>query len=317
MSTALRTWEDTPTKRTILDFVVRICDPADASYAAPEERIATFDNDGTLWCEQPAVQGGFIMQRLTAMAKQDPSLRQTQPWKMAYEKDTAWINRAVNRHYGGDDGDVKVLLGGLGKAFADMTVDAFADMVAGFFDSARHPTYQCSYLEVVYQPMVELLGHLRGNGFTVYIVSGGGRDFMRPPTERIYGIPPERVIGSAPSLSFQSDAQGARIMRGAGLDILDDGPAKAVQIWDRIGTPDLGGRQLQRRHPHAATGRWSGSSGSAPSGQPRRSGARDRIHRWRREGREHGSRTGLDGDQHEERLADGLLVQERRSRRLT
>jgi len=188
-----------------------------------------------LWCEQPAVQGGFIMQRLTAMAEKDASLRQTQPWKMAHEKDSSWINNAATKQYNGDDSDIKVLLGGLGKAFADMTVEAFAAMVLDFFKSARHPKYNCSYLEVAYQPMLELLDYLRANDFTVYIVSGGGRDFMRPITRQVYDILPERVIGSAPTLSFKADDQGARIMRGAGLEILDDGPAKAVQIWDRTG----------------------------------------------------------------------------------
>ena len=235
MNTPLTAWHDTPTKQSILDFVTRITDPHGSDYVAPDERIATFDNDGTLWCEQPAVQGGFIMQRLTEMAEQDDSLRTQQPWKMAFDQDTSWINRAVDRHYNGDDSDVHVLLAGLGKAFADMTVDDFAGMVEDFFDGARHPTYDCSYLDVAYQPMLELLDYLRANDFVVYIVSGGGRDFMRPITERVYGIPPERVVGSAPTLSFHADGETASIMRGAGLDILDDGPAKVLQIWDRVG----------------------------------------------------------------------------------
>ena len=235
MSTPLSTWNDTATKQTILDCIVRITDPNGSDHVAPDERIATFDNDGTPWCEQPAVQGGFIMQRLTEMADKDDSLRQKQPWKMAYDKDTSWINQAVDRHYNGDDSDVKVLLAGLGKAFAEMTVDEFASKVADFFASVRHPKYDCSYLDVAYQPMLELLALLDENEFTVYIVSGGGRDFMRPVTEQVYGIPPERVAGSAPTLTFHADDKAASIMRGAGLDILDDGPAKAVQIWDRIG----------------------------------------------------------------------------------
>ena len=232
---SLGSWNDTAAKKSILDFVARITDPNDSGYVAPRERIAVFDNDGTLWCEQPAVQGDFIMQRLSAMAEQDASLRQTQPWKMAYEKDTFWINQAAERHYNGDDGDMEVLFAGLGTAFADMTVDVFAGMVSDFFDTARHPTHHCSYLDVAYQPMLELLDYLNANEFAVYIVSGGGRDFMRVISERVYRIPPERVIGSAPTLNFQSDAEGAGIMRGAGLDILDDGPAKPIQIWDRIG----------------------------------------------------------------------------------
>lgn len=235
MNAELQSWNDTPTRQAILDFVAKVCDTNNLDFIPPEERIATFDNDGTLWCEQPAVQGGFIMERLTEMAEKDVSLRQTQPWKMAYDKDTSWINGAVNKHYNGDDSEVKLLLGGLGKAFAKMTVDVFAKMVDDYFQNSRHPTYNCSYPEVAYQPMLELLDYLKANDFTIFIVSGGGRDFMRPITPQVYGIQPERVIGSAPSVSFQADEQGANIMRGAGLDILDDGPAKAVEIWNRIG----------------------------------------------------------------------------------
>jgi hypothetical protein len=146
---------------------------------------------------------------------------------MAYEKDTSWINGAVDKHYNGDDSEVKVLLGGLGKAFSEMTVEDFAAMVEDYFKSAKHPTCGCSYLDVAYQPMLELLGYLKANDFTIFIVSGGGRE--------VYGIQPERVVGSAPTLSFKADDQGATIIRGAGLDILDDGDAKAIQIWDRIG----------------------------------------------------------------------------------
>ena len=235
MTTDLRSWNDTPTKQAILDFVAKVTDPNNAAFVPVEERIATFDNDGTLWCEKPTVQGGFIMQRLYDMAEKDPSLRQTQPWQMAYEKDGSWLNNTIVKHYNGDDSDVTVLFGGLVKSFSDMTVEAFTDMVQDYFNSAHHPTYNCSYLEVAYQPMVELLDYLKANGFTSYIVSGGGRDFMRPITTQVYGIPPERVIGSAPTMSFQADEQGAYVMRGAGLDILDDGPAKPVQIWELIG----------------------------------------------------------------------------------
>jgi len=235
MNTNLSSWEDTPTKKAIMDFVAKVTNPSGPDYVPPQERFATFDNDGTLWCEQPVVQGGFIMQRLAAMAKKDPSLRKTQPWEAAYAQDSAWIQNALTKHYDGDDSDVKVLLGGVGKAFSAMTVEAFAAMTVDFFKTARHPKYHVSYLEVAYLPMVELLAFLDANDFTTYIVSGGGRDFMRPITQQVYGIPPERVVGSAPAMSYKDDAQGAHIMRGAGIDIFDDGPGKAVNIWSHIG----------------------------------------------------------------------------------
>jgi phosphoserine phosphatase len=219
-----------------MDFVAKVTDPNNAAYVPPEERIATFDNDGTLWCEKPVqIQIAFILQRLAAMAEKNPSLRKQQPWQAAYEKDNAWFSDTVTKHYNGDDNGVKVLLGGVVKAFGNMTVEAFAAQAAAYFKTAQHPKYKVSYLEVIYQPMVELLCYLNANGFTNYIVSGGGRDFMRPVTQQLYGIPPERVVGSAFTESFQDDDQGAHIMRGTGIDFVDDGPAKAVHIWDRIG----------------------------------------------------------------------------------
>ena len=236
MNTNLSSWEDTPTKKAITDFVAKVTNQSGPDYVPPEERIATFDNDGTLWCEKPVqIQIAFILQRLVAMAEKDPSLRQQQPWQAAYEKDNAWFGDTVTKHYNGDDSGIKVLLGGVVKAFGNMTVEAFATQAVAFFKTARHPKYNVSYLEVTYQPMVELLGFLEANGFTNYIVSGGGRDFMRPVTQQLYGIPPERVVGSAFTESFQDDDQGFHIMRGAGIDFVDDGPAKAVHIWDRIG----------------------------------------------------------------------------------
>jgi phosphoserine phosphatase len=216
--------------------VAKVTDPNNAAYVPPEERIATTDADGTLWCEKPVqIQIAFILKRLAAMAEKDPSLRQQQPWKAAYEKDNAWFGDMVTKHYNGDDSGMKVLMGGVVKAFGEMTVEVFAAQAVDYFKTARHPKYNVSYLEVTYQPMVELLGYLEANGFTTYIVSGGGRDFMRPVTQQLYGIPPERVVGSAFTESFQVDDQGAHIMRGSGIDFVDDGPAKAVHIWDRIG----------------------------------------------------------------------------------
>ena len=235
MNPDLPSWNDTPTKKAITDFVAKVTNQSGQDYVPPEERIATFDNDGTLWCEQPVVQGGFIMQRLAAMAKKDPSLRKQQPWKAAYTQDYSWLQNAITKHYDGDDSDVKVLLGAVLKAFSAITVEAFAAMTVDFFKTARHPKYHVSYLEVAYLPMVELLVFLDANDFTTYIVSGGGRDFMRPITQQVYGIPPERVVGSAPTMSYKDDDQGHHIMRGAGIDIFDDGSGKPVNIWDRIG----------------------------------------------------------------------------------
>jgi phosphoserine phosphatase len=239
MNSRLLSWNDTPTRQTILDFVAKVTDPNNAAHVPSEERVATFDNDGTLWCEKPLQpQIDFILRRLAAMAEKDPSLRQQQPWQAAYEayeKDNAWFSDTVTKHYNGDDSQAKVLLGGVLKAFGAMTVEAFEKIAADFMHQTQHPSLGISYMEVAFKPMVELLGYLKANDFTTYIASGGGRDFMRPVTQTLYGIPPERVVGSAVKLSFQADDQGATIMRQMEIDFVDDGPAKAVHIWERIG----------------------------------------------------------------------------------
>jgi phosphoserine phosphatase len=248
MTIPLQSWRDTPTKQVILEFVAAAADQSGSKYVPPPERVAVFDNDGTLWCEKPVQsQVDFILRRLTEMAEKDPSLRKQQPWQAAYAKDFAWFSDTMTRHYHGDESKVKVLLGGILKAFDAMTVEAFEKMAADFMQQTQHPTLGVSYTAVTFQPMVELLRYLEANDFTNYIVSGGGRDFMRPVTQKLYGVPPERVVGSAVQLKFQANDRGAEILRQPGLDVIDDGPAKAVHIWERIG-----------RRPIFATGNANG-----------------------------------------------------------
>jgi phosphoserine phosphatase len=248
MSTPLPSWNESPTRQAILDFVASVTDEGAPKFVPPPERVAVFDNDGTLWCEKPAqVQVGFILQQLAAMAEKDPSLRKQQPWQAAYDKDMAWFGDTITRHYHGDESKVKVLLGGILKAFDAMSVEGFEKIASDFLHQTQHPSLGVSYMELTFQPMVELLRYLEAHDFTSYIASGGGRDFMRPITQKQYGIPPERVIGSAITLEYQADDQGVTIMRQAGLDFIDDGPAKAVHIWDRIG-----------RYPIVAAGNANG-----------------------------------------------------------
>ena len=235
MPPPLASWENTPTKRTILEFVGNATDPGSEGFVPAPERVATFDNDGTLWCEQPAIQGVFISDRLAEMAKSDPSLRDTQPWKAIWDGDSSWINDAVVKHYDGDETDISALLVAVTKAFGDITVDEFEAQATKFFSTAVHPKYEQSYLNLAYAPMVELLQFLDANGFTCYMVTGGGRDFMRPVAQSLYGLPPERIIGSTSDLTFSDDEGGANINRAAALGIIDDGPEKAIQIWERIG----------------------------------------------------------------------------------
>jgi len=228
---ALTSWNAGPARSAIVEFVEQ------ARQSVPiEERVAVFDNDGTLWCEKPMpIQLDFLLRRLTAMATDDPTLRRRQPWKAAFERDYAWFGGALDRHYAGDDTDVRTLAGGLLAAYEDMSVEDFETRADEFLRTVTHPTLGRRYLHCAYAPMVELLGYLRENGFTNYIASGGGRDFMRPISEEIYGIPRERVIGSASALEYVGDGDGGTVRHLAKADYLDDGAEKPVRIWSRTG----------------------------------------------------------------------------------
>jgi phosphoserine phosphatase len=229
--TALDSWKDTPTREAIAGFVETA-----AETVPPEERVAVFDNDGTLWCEKPMpVELGFILERLAAAAEADAALRDRQPWKAAYEKDYAWLGGVIDRHYAGDDSDVELLLGGMLAAFAGQTVEDYLAAAAGFLDTAPHPTLGRRLRDCWYVPMVELLRHLEANGFTCFIASGGSRDFMRAVTGELYGIPPERVVGSSNGLECTDDDHGGSLAYLAQPDVFDDGPVKPVRIWSRIG----------------------------------------------------------------------------------
>jgi len=232
----LPSWNHTPAREAIVDFVERTTAQGGPDYLAPAERIAVFDNDGTLWCEKPMpIELGFILGQLTAMAEADDSLRDRQPWKAAHERDFAWLGSVITKHYDGDDSDVKVLMGGILRAFAGMTVDEYQIAADGFLRGESHPTNGRRFRDCGYLPMIELLHYLEGNGFTSYIASGGDRDFMRPITQEIYGIPSERVIGSSNALRYQHDDTGGSLVYLAEPDVFDDGDTKPVRIWSRIG----------------------------------------------------------------------------------
>ena len=165
----------------------------------------------------------------------DPALRARQPWQAAWEQDFAWFGEAMSQHYLGDDSAMHVLLGGIlalsdGQAVEQVEADARA-----FVNNARHPTLGIPYRNCIYQPMLELLHYLEANGFISYIVSGGGRDFMRGFAHDLYGVPRERVIGSTVAYRYVEDESGGAIVQRADLDVINDGPDKAVQIWNVIG----------------------------------------------------------------------------------
>lgn len=250
----LDSWHDGPTKTSIIEFVDRA-----VRDVAPEERIAVFDNDGTLWCEKPAyVQLDFLVRRLAEQAAADPALADDPPYRAAASGDLSWFGDAVTRHYTGDDSAMKVLARAILSAYAGLTVEEHAERVAAFFAEAVHPTLGRPYTSCGYAPMVDLLRYLEHNGFTNYIASGGGRDFMRPVTTQMYGIPPERVIGSSVGLDF---ADG-HLKTTSTPEFLDDGPVKPVRIWGRVG-----------RRPIMAAGNSNGdiamlqyaTAGSGPS----------------------------------------------------
>jgi phosphoserine phosphatase len=232
----LASWHDGTAKAAIVDFVQRVTTEGSPEFVPPPERIATFDNDGTLWCEKPLpIELDFILRQMKAMAAADASLRDLHPWKAAYEEDFGWLSAAITRHYQGDDSAVKVLIGGILQAFAGMTVEAYQAAATEFLHSAHNPKLNRPYRTTTYVPMVDLLRYLEAHGFTNYIASGGNRDFMRPITEALYGIPYERVIGSSSGLRYQPDGQGGSLVYLAEPEVFDDGPMKPVRIWSRVG----------------------------------------------------------------------------------
>lgn len=230
------TWNDTGTTAAIVDFVGRVTDRDGPDYVAPEARIAVFDNDGTLWCEKPMpIQLDFTIRRMGEMAGQETELRSQQPWKAAYEKDLSWLGAAMVKHYRGDDDDLKLLMGAVTRAFGEISVEDYDNRVAEFFRTADHPTLSRPYRHCGFAPMVDLLRYLESNGFTTYIASGGDRDFMRPVAAGLYGVPPERVIGSALGLTYREQEGRTDLLYKSAMDFFDDGPEKPIRIWSRIG----------------------------------------------------------------------------------
>jgi FMN phosphatase YigB (HAD superfamily) len=236
----LASWNDTQARRAIVDFVERVSERGDADYVAPHERIAVFDNDGTLWPEKPIpIQLDFSLFRMAELAARDTSLASRQPYKAAADRDYHWLDNAMIKHYHGDHGDLQLLMAALESAFESMSIDEYSDEVLQWLRSSSHPTLKRPYLSCGYVPMIELLRYLEANGFTTYIASGGDRDFMRPFAEELYGVPPERVIGSAFGLEYQAAEEDTKLLYKSKIEFFDDGPEKPVRIWSRIGRRPL------------------------------------------------------------------------------
>jgi phosphoserine phosphatase len=233
-------WNDGHTTSTIVEFVESVTTPGSPDFVPVADRIAVFDNDGTLWCEKPMpIELGFIRERLAAVAAGDAALREREPWQAAFEKDYRWLGGAVTKHYHGDDSDLKLLVVAALEAFDGLSVEAYEAAANAFLRKGQHPTLGRPLSECAYEPMIELLRYLEAHAFTNYIVSGGDRDFMRCIAREMYDIPPERVIGSSTALRYQDGDGGGRVAYRARPDLFDDGPAKPVRIWSRIGQRPL------------------------------------------------------------------------------
>jgi phosphoglycolate phosphatase-like HAD superfamily hydrolase len=223
----LPSWNAGSAKAAIVDFVRRVTTPGGAEFVPPAARIAVFDNDGTLWSEQPIYfQFAFALDRVRALAPQHPEWKTRQPFKAVLDGDLRALAAS------GDKGLVELLI----ATHTGMTTEAFAKIVADWLATARHPRFHRPYTDLVYQPMLELLDHLRASGFKTYIVSGGTVEFMRVWTERTYGIPPEQVIGTTFVTQFHTSKDGTpALMRQPRIEFLDDGPGKPVAINKFIG----------------------------------------------------------------------------------
>lgn len=219
-------WNDSPPKRGITEFVAKVTNEGSPDFVPPAERIAVFDNDGTLWCEQPMYfQVMFAFDRIRAMAPRYPEWKQTEPYKSVLGGDMKGL--AVV----GEKGVLEVVA----ATHTGMTTDEFNAMVKDWIKTARHPRYNRPYNRCVYQPMLELLVYLRANGFKTFIVSGGGVEFMRTFAEQTYGIPPEQVVGSSGVVKFEMRDGKPTLVKEAKVEFVDDGPGKPVGINRFIG----------------------------------------------------------------------------------
>ncbi len=235
---ALALWNDGPTRQSILDFVAAVTTEGGADYVPPEERIATFDNDGTLWVEHPMyTQLAFALDRVKALAPEHPEWKDQQPFKAVLEGDLKALAAS------GEKGLTEIVA----VTHAGMSTADFEAIVTDWIATAKHPRFDRPYTELVYAPMVELIHYLQDNGFKTFIVSGGGIEFMRPWTERVYNIPPEQVVGSSIKTEYRVENGTPILFRTAAIDFINDKEGKPIGINSHIG-----------RRPIAAFGNSAG-----------------------------------------------------------
>ncbi len=222
----LPSWNDGNAKQSIIQFVKDVTDKAGLEYVPSEARIATFDNDGTLWSEQPLYfQFFFALDRVKLLAPQHPEWKTTEPFASLLKGD---LESALK---GGEKSILEIIM----ATHAGMSTTEFEQIVRDWITTAKHPKTGKLYTEMVFQPMLELLAYLRANGFKTFIVSGGGIEFMRPWAESVYGIPPEQIVGSSIKTRFEMREDGPVLLREAKLDFIDDKEGKPVGINSHIG----------------------------------------------------------------------------------
>jgi phosphoserine phosphatase len=225
-SDPLPSWNEGATKTSILDFVARVTTQGGPFFVPVDQRIATFDNDGTLWIEQPMyIQLAFALDRVKALAPMNPEWKTKQPFAAVLDGDLKALAAS------GEKGLVEIIA----VTHAGMTTAEFEKIVTDWLATARDHRFKRPYTELVYQPMLELLAHLRANGFKTFIVSGGGIEFMRPWTERIYGIPPEQVVGSSIKTRFEMKDGAPTLFRLPEVNFVDDKTGKPIGINEHIG----------------------------------------------------------------------------------
>ncbi len=225
-SDPLPSWNDTAPKAAIVDFVEKVTREGAADFVPASQRIAVFDNDGTLWVEQPMyTQLAFVIDRVKAAAPNHPEWATTQPFQAVLENDLKALAES------GEKGLLELVM----ATHADMTVGQFEEIVTSWLAEARDHRFKRPYTELVYQPMLELLAYLRANGFKTFIVSGGGIEFMRPWTDKVYGVAPNEVVGSSIKTRFEMRDGNPTLFRLPEVNFVNDGPGKPVGINEHIG----------------------------------------------------------------------------------
>jgi phosphoglycolate phosphatase-like HAD superfamily hydrolase len=236
----LPSWNDGPSKAAVLAFVKDTTDKSSPKFVEPADRIATFDQDGTLWTEHPIyAQGAFALARVGEMAPQHPEWKQKEPFKSVLARDNAAMAKFSEADW------MQILA----VTHAGMSTEAFQTIVKDWLATAKAPRFDRPYTDLIYQPMLEVMQYLRANGFRTYIVTGGGQEFVRVYSERVYGVPPEQVVGSSIATTYDNKSGKPVLMREPKIFFIDDGPGKAVGINLFIG-----------KRPQAAFGNSGGDA---------------------------------------------------------